>query len=120
MLDDSLSSSWSVEDLMFFNCKGFKRAALYEYVSRMDTLDYFGVDITYVSELQGIHAVKTRSLKICLNRKMGRVKRIPRLPSVATISVSDDEKASPSFERAMARQAGKGTRVGYTINLSYE
>jgi hypothetical protein len=118
-LDDSTSSGWNLEDLTVRKCRGFERSALYRYVSRMDTLDYFGVDITYVTELQGIHVVKTRELQICLNRKMGRVKRIPRLPSVATISVSDDEKASPSFERAMAKQAGKGTRVYYSFKLNY-
>lgn len=115
-----IRESWSVEVLYLDSCFGFRREVLYNYISGLDTLKEFGIDISSVNDLKGMHVVKAQELFLHLLAPLNHVKSLPKLPNVGRLFVFESQFAGESFRRIVAKQLNRRTIVSYGSKMKYE
>ncbi len=101
-------SSWNIRRALLRNTYGYPTSAVYEYYSERSTFAELYLEISRLSELQGIHKVRARTLYLNVNKNLGGLTHLPRMPVCESILLTGDRTATVPLERAINRRYGHG------------
>lgn len=101
-------SSWNIRRALLRGTYGYPKSSVYEYYSKRSTFEELYLEISTMSELKGIHKVRTRMLFLNVNENLGGLTHLPRMPDSESIFLTGDRTATVPLERAINRRYGHG------------